>query len=387
MSLRISPAVRTGSPFLYLGFNQDANCFAVGTSQGFRVFISEPFDEHFGRIFPSGGIGIVEMLYRTNILALVGGGAIPAFPPNQVVFWDDHAVAPVGQLTFPEVVLAVKLRRDRIVVATKNMVYIYNFENFDLVAKHPTADNVFGVVSLSSAPSHCVLATLARQTGYARVENYTAKKSVVFKAHESAIRFMALSPDGSLLATCSQKGTIIRIYDTTGDCAAPLHELRRGTNAAEIYCIAFSHDASMLCAYSDKGTLHLFVNPARASAAAAAAATSATHHTSYSSASSSSGSSSSSMSSTMDDHPEPANNQRSRLSFASSFLPKYFSSEWSFAHWKGPEVPAVCAFGGKPNSVVLITCEGEYYEVLYDAAKGTLVQGAFHRFRDQKAAQ
>lgn len=47
--------------------------FAVGTDVGFRVFTTKEHEEKFQRDL-RGGIGIVELLYRSNIMALVGGG-------------------------------------------------------------------------------------------------------------------------------------------------------------------------------------------------------------------------------------------------------------------------------------------------------------------------
>jgi WD repeat-containing protein 45 len=69
---------------LCTSFNQDSSHFAVGLTNGFRVYTTEPLRERMRRDFVDGGIGIVEMVERTNWVALVGGGREPKYPQNKV---------------------------------------------------------------------------------------------------------------------------------------------------------------------------------------------------------------------------------------------------------------------------------------------------------------
>ena len=119
-------------------------CFAVGTDQGFRIYNCEPFRETFRRDFVSGGIGIVEMLFRCNILAIVGGGHNPRYPANKVMIWDDHQNRCIGELSFRADVKAVRLRRDRVVIALMNKLYVYNFADLALLDHIETCANPKG---------------------------------------------------------------------------------------------------------------------------------------------------------------------------------------------------------------------------------------------------
>lgn len=78
----------------------------------------------------------------------------------------------------------------------------------------------------------------------------------LMEAHESSLRALSLTADGKKLATASEKGTVIRVWDVV--TSARLHEFRRGVERASITCLAWSWDHAWLCCTSDKGTAHIF---------------------------------------------------------------------------------------------------------------------------------
>lgn len=82
------------------------------------------------------------------------------------------------------------------------------------------------------------------------------KSTQLLEAHESTLRGLAITADGSKVATASVKGTVIRLWDVAS--ATCVQEYRRGVERAVITCLVFSWDFKWLACTSDKGTAHVF---------------------------------------------------------------------------------------------------------------------------------
>lgn len=240
---------------LVASFNQDGACFAVGTEHGFKIFNSNPFRDNFERNL-EGGIGIVEMLNRCNILALVGGGKTPKYTTNKVIIWDDHQSKVVSELRFTTYVRNVKLKKDRLIVVCDQKIYIFNLLNFQNIDTIDTCENSKGLIAVSTDPKTLVIAHPDEKQGYVRVKFFDKQVSQVILAHESGIAALALNSDGSLLATASDKGTLIRIFNNNN--GEMVQEVRRGSEKAIIYTITFNATSTLLACSSDRGTVHIF---------------------------------------------------------------------------------------------------------------------------------
>ena len=277
-------------------------------------------------------------------------------------------------------------------------MFIYEFGiNPKLLHTFETCDNERGLAAVSASPDHAMLIIPGRQKGHLQIvdldslgyywsavpQRYsegstnsnsntttatiehdlsssinpsptatasstgratpTANISII-AAHSGRLSCIALNHDGTKCATASDKGTLVRVFNTaTGTL---LNELRRGMDRAEIYSIAFNQDSTRLCVSSDKGTIHVFnLDP--------------------------------SVITTTDPKPLPRGptygevvvyptapsvkgsgltqngNRGSSFSFMKDLLPKYFSSEWSFAHAKiVTENRCIAAFGEQKNTII-----------------------------------
>ena len=144
-------------------------------------------------------------------------------------------------------------------VVLEQKIYVYNFQHLDLAESFVTIKNPLGLVSLSVAENSCVLACPDEKVGHVKIvkfEDGASSKLQPIKCHDSNLAALKLSQDGNFLVTASDKGTLLRVFNTqTGD---KLNEVRRGADQAVITDLTIDPNNKFISCSSDKGTIHIF---------------------------------------------------------------------------------------------------------------------------------
>ncbi|KAG1191416.1 hypothetical protein G6F36_002355 [Rhizopus arrhizus] len=222
----------------------------------------------------SGGIGIVEMLFCTSLVALVGGGETPAFSPRQLQIINTKRQTTICELTFPTVILAVKMNRRRLIVVLEEQIYLYDISNMKLLHTIDTNPNPNAICALSPSSENCFIAYPARSANLPFSPNSGSSNSLyvsgdvelfdaldpqttnIVQAHKSPVSCLSMNSEGTLLATASEKGTVVRIFSTSD--ATKIYQFRRGSYPAKIYSMTFNIISSLLCVSSNTETVHIF---------------------------------------------------------------------------------------------------------------------------------
>ncbi|CAH2055796.1 unnamed protein product, partial [Iphiclides podalirius] len=257
---QIDMARRRSSGITSLGFNQDQGCFTCCLTSGLRVYNVDPLVEkaHYSKE-ELGEVSLCEMVFRTNWLLVVR-----ARRPCCLMLLDDQRRSFRAEVMFKSPIRALRARKDKVAVVLSSSIQVLSLPSLQRVAllRTPAASRPLCALA-TDANAAQVLAAPAHRKGSLQlldvsraVKGAQSSSPAVVSCHQSDLVCLSLAPSGAKLATASKRGTIIRLWDTS--TKQMLHELRRGSDYADVYCINFNPEGSLVCCVSDKGTLHVW---------------------------------------------------------------------------------------------------------------------------------
>ena len=213
------------------------------------------------------------MLFSTSLVALI-------LSPRRLQITNTKRNSTICELTFPTTVLAIRMNRKRLVVILEDQIYLYDISNMKLLYTIETSPNPNAICALSPSSDNCYLAYplpqkaapssfappphappgtthIAPTSGDVLLFDTIKLEAInVVEAHRSPLSCITVNDAGTLLATASDKGTIIRVFSIPA--ARKLYQFRRGSMPSRIYSMAFNTTSSLLCVSSATDTIHVF---------------------------------------------------------------------------------------------------------------------------------
>ena len=289
---------------------------------------------------------MVTMLFKTNLFGIVGSDKNPDYKQNQVIMWDDSKKKILAKYSFKEKVLNLKLRRDKIIVVCKNKIHFFNIKNFDFIGNVETGTNPLGLIGINYTNENPIIVYPSndedKSKGQLTLKHLDGINNLYINAHNHNISYITLSYNGLILATASEEGKKIRIFET--EKGENLQELNRGKDKAEIKYIALDFKNQFIAASSERGTVHIWslsqsIEKIKKSGKVLMVE-------------------------------EEKNNKITNTGSYFGFIGMgYFKNEWSFAQVRLEDPYSIFHFGSE-NILIIITSTGKYYKARIDLQKG-----------------
>jgi WD40 repeat protein len=242
-------------PIVDIALSSSAQGLAIAHDQSFLVFSSDPLQRKFQKEFDDLRITQISTAADSTFVAFV---CVPqTSDTQQVVLWNNFYGDVHCRIDFTEPVVNVVLHPRILLVVLMSSVRAYEIQRQVLAFEFPTFRNPLGVGDLSASAENPLAAFLGDRLGFVTVKPLlSASDLVVFCAAKHPISLVRFSPDGSLVASASEKGTLIRVFGSRN--GELFSVFRRGALKSVVRALCFSPSNAKLVAVSANGTVHLF---------------------------------------------------------------------------------------------------------------------------------
>lgn len=233
-------------------FNTDHTLLFCSTNQGIRIYNINPFRQLFCKTI-KGGISFGSIYQRSNIFYLVGTGIHPDYPTNRLIVWDEYQKKKIAEVSIKNKIEGFILDDQFLQIYSKKNIFIYDLytlnKNYDLSLVSYTFS------SYLYKKNYTLCYPLINYQDIGKIVIKKNGSHIHIHSHNDPIHQIAISPDGKYIATCSNKGYLVKLFSSTGSL---VREYNRGFISKQVSYLGFSSHSNWLICATEYSTLHLF---------------------------------------------------------------------------------------------------------------------------------
>lgn len=248
---------------LHASFSDSTSTLNFGTKDGYHLLDLDHFEQAFET--SQNGVSLIERftIKGTTMILIVGSGDNAGSSPRKLMIIDVNMRRSVCELSFHTSILSCAVNSQFMIICLISQIHIIEVNGMNTLKVINTPVNTNGLMSASKStnPTRLVYPS-STSLGKFTVMNIdetiavssTAEMSC--DAHRAPLACLQMNSMGTFIATASQTGTLIRIFDARS--GQRVCEFRRGIKHASITYLVFCPFNHYLAAGSSSGTVHIF---------------------------------------------------------------------------------------------------------------------------------
>lgn len=238
----------------YTNYNLSKDCLFCSTSKGFIIYNINPFRQ-LVRKYIEGGLNFGTIYRRTNIFFLVGTGINSDYPTNRLIVWDEQHKKKLAEISISQKIENFSLTEKLILIKSRDSLYIYDIYSLE---KHIDPISISSQYTLTSNFidfKYVISYPLTNINNIGKIAIRRNTKYFEIKAHNDQIQKLSISPDNKMIATCSVKGNLIKLFNDNNNL---INTFNRGYYSKSISYLGFSKQGKWLICATEYGSVHFF---------------------------------------------------------------------------------------------------------------------------------
>lgn len=234
--------------------SEDGSFFSFAFRYGYSIYSMNPVLRKLKKDFINLAISSISISPDGNRTAFSVKSIHKSDTDQKVLIWNNFYDDSEAELDFKEPIMSLCIRQNILIVVLRNSVCLYDLKQHEMMFEQVTATNEFGAGDISFDEASPKLAICGLVPGAVHITSL--KRSVFVQAHLHPISIIKFSRDASIIATASDLGTLIRVFDSASGTLKSV--FRRGALKSHVQAMTFSNNKLLLAVLSGNGTLHVF---------------------------------------------------------------------------------------------------------------------------------